>query len=57
MLVAVIVSFAVVFVLVLMAVSVGLKFFDARRKMRGALAEGKALLAAAAAVAPLSRSR
>jgi tight adherence protein B len=32
MLVAVIVSFAVVFVLVLMAVSVGLKFFDARRK-------------------------
>ena len=32
MLVAVIVSFAVIFVLVLMAVSVGLKFFDARRK-------------------------
>ncbi len=32
MLVAIIVSFAVVFVLVLMAVSVGLKFFDARRK-------------------------
>ena len=32
MLVAVIVSFAVVFVLVLMAVSVGLKFFDQRRK-------------------------
>jgi tight adherence protein B len=32
MLVAIIVSFAVIFVLVLMAVSVGLKFFDARRK-------------------------
>src|SRR5580692_9258281 len=32
MLVAVIVSFAVIFVLVLMAVSVGVKFFDARRK-------------------------
>jgi tight adherence protein B len=32
MFVAVIVSFAVIFVLVLMAVSVGLKFFDARRK-------------------------
>jgi len=32
MLAAVIVSFAVIFVLVLMAVSVGLKFFDARRK-------------------------
>jgi len=32
MLVAVVVSFVVLFVLVLMAVSVGLKFFDARRK-------------------------
>ena len=32
MLIAIIVSFVVVFVLVLMAVSVGLKFFDARRK-------------------------
>jgi tight adherence protein B len=32
MMVAIIVSFAVIFVLVLMAVSVGLKFFDARRK-------------------------
>src|SRR5690349_2473073 len=30
--IAVVVSFVVVFVLVLMAVSVGLKFFDARRK-------------------------